>query len=95
VNRNVGGSDRGMSLASKASFGFMAQNKDDDVPQRHQDMYWATITKMIDMEQKMVDVKMKLAADSMVGNGLGNELRMFVMKMMDKIEKWNDDLCVC
>ena len=68
----------------------MAQNEDDAV-QRHQDMCGATITKMIDMEQKMVDVKMKLA-DSMVGNGLGDELRMSVMKMMDKIEKWNDDL---
>ena len=36
----------------------MAQNEDDAV-QRHQDMCGATITKMIDMEQKMVDVKMK------------------------------------
>jgi hypothetical protein len=54
-------------------------------------MRWATITKMCDTEQKMIDVKMKLA-DSMVGNRLGDELRMSVMKMMDKIEKWNDDL---
>ena len=85
MNQDVGGSDHGMSLATKASFGFMAQNKDDAV-QRHHDMRWATITKMIDTEQKMVDAKMKLA-DSMVGNGLGDELRMTVMKMMDKIEK--------
>jgi len=28
----------------------------------------------------------------MVGNRLGDELRMSLMKMMDKIEKWNDDL---
>ena len=55
VNRDVGGSDRGMSLATKASFGFMAQNEDDDV-QRHHDMRWATITKLIDSEQKMIDV---------------------------------------
>ncbi len=91
MNRDVGGSDRGMSLATKASFGFMAQNEDDAV-QRHHDMRWVTITKMIDTEQKMIDVKMKLA-DSMVGNGLVcDELRMSVMKMMDKIEKWNEDL---
>jgi hypothetical protein len=90
VNCDVGGSDRGISLATKASFGFMAQNEDDDV-QHHHDMRCATITKMIDTEQKMVDVKMKLA-DSMVGNGLGDKLRMSIMKMMDKIEKWNDDL---
>ena len=63
----------------------MAQNEDDAV-QHHHGMRWATITNMIDTEQKMVDVKMKLA-DSMVGNGLGDELRMTVMKMMDKIEK--------
>jgi hypothetical protein len=48
-------------------------------------MRWVTITKMI------VDVKMKLV-DSMVGNGLGDKLRMSVMKMMDNIEKWNDEL---
>ena len=91
VNRDVGGSDHGMSLATKASFGFMAQNEDDAV-QRHHDMRWVTITKMIDTEQKMIDVKMKLA-DSMVGNGLVcDKLRMSVMKMMDKIEKWNEDL---
>ncbi len=47
VNHDVGGSDRGMSLATKASFGFMAQNKDDAV-QRHHDMRWVTITKMMD-----------------------------------------------
>ena len=29
VNRDVGGSDRGMSLATKASFRFMAQNDRD------------------------------------------------------------------
>ena len=90
VNHDVGGSDCGMSHATKASFGFMAQNEDDAV-QSHHDMRWATITKMCDTEQKMIDVKMKLA-DSMVGNILGDELRMSVMKMMDKIEKWNDDL---
>jgi hypothetical protein len=91
VNRDVGGSDRGMSLATKASFGFMAQNEDDAV-QRHRDMRWATITKMIDTTQKMIDVKMNLA-DSMVGNGrLGDDLRMSVLKMMEKIEKWNEEL---
>jgi len=90
VNRNVGGSDRGMSLATKASFGFMAQNEDDAV-QRHRDMRWATITKMIYTTQKMIDVKMTLA-DSMVGNGMGDELRMSVLKMMEKIEKWNEEL---
>ncbi len=31
-------------------------------------------------------------ADSMVGNGLGDQLRMFVLKMMDKIDEWNDEL---
>jgi len=90
VNCNVGGSDRGMSLATKASFGFMAQNKDDAV-QRHRDMRWATITKMIDTTQKMIDVKMRLA-DSMVGNGMGDEMRMSVFQMMEKIEKWNEEL---
>ncbi len=91
VNRNVGGSDRGMSLATKASFGFMAQNEDEAV-QRHHDMCWATITKMMDATQKMIDVKMKLA-DSMVGNGtMGDVLRMSVLTMMEKIEKWNEEL---
>jgi hypothetical protein len=72
VNCDVGGSDRGMSLATKASFGFMAQNEDGAV-QCHTVMRWATITKLIDSEQKMVDVKMKLA-DSMLGNGMGDQL---------------------
>jgi hypothetical protein len=92
VNRDVGGSDRGMSLATKASFGFMAQNED-DVVQRHHDMRWATITKLIDSEQKMIDVKMKLA-DSMLGNGLGDQLRMSVILMMDKIDKLNEELAL-
>ena len=90
VNRDVGGSDRGMSLATKASFGFMAQNED-DADQRHRDMRWATITKMIDTTQKMIDLKMRLA-ESMVGNGMCNELRMSVFKMMEKIEKWNEEM---
>jgi hypothetical protein len=63
-----------------------------DTVQRHHDMRWATMTKMIDnKELMMIDVKMKLT-DSMVGNRLGDELRMSLMKMMDKIEKWNDEL---
>jgi len=88
VNRDVGGSDHGMSLATKASFGFMAQ-KEDNAVQRHHDMRWATITKMKNTTQKMIDVNMKLA-DSMVGNGMGDELRMSILKMMEKIEKWNE-----
>jgi hypothetical protein len=79
-----------MLLATKASFGVMAQNEDDAV-QRHHDMRWATITKMMDTTQKMIDVKMKLA-DSMVGNGMGDELRVSVLKMMEKIENWNEEL---
>jgi hypothetical protein len=83
VNHDVGGSDRGMSL-------FMAQNED-DADQRHRDMRWATITKMIDTTQKMIDLKMRLA-ESMVGNGMCGELRMSVFKMMEKIEKWNEEM---
>ena len=67
VNHDVGGSDRGMSLATKASFGFMLAQNEDDAVQRHCNMRWATITKMIDTTQKMIDVKMNLV-DSMVGN---------------------------
>ena len=90
VNHNVGGSERGMPLATMASFGFMAQN-DDDAVQRYHGMRWETITKMIDREQKMIDVKMKLV-DSMVGNRVGDQLRMSVIVMMDKIDKWNEEL---
>ena len=39
----------------------------------------------------MIDVKMRLA-DSMVGNIMCDELRMSVLKMMEKIEKWNEEL---
>ena len=49
------------------------------------------ITKMIDTTQKMIDVKMNLA-DSMVGNSMGDELRMSILKMFEKIEKWNEEL---
>jgi hypothetical protein len=91
VERAVGGSDRGMSLATKVSFGFMAQNKDDAV-QRHHDMRWATLTKMIDTEQRMIDVKMKLMDSMVVAGGSGEQLRMSVLIMMDKIDKWNNEL---
>ena len=40
VNHDVGGSDCGMSIAMKASFGIMAQNEDDAV-QCHHNMRWA------------------------------------------------------
>ena len=90
TDRDVGGSDRGMSLATKASFGFMAQNEDDAV-QRHRDMRWATLTKQIDTEQKMIDVKMKLM-DTMVQGGSGEQLRMSVLMMMDRIEQWTSEL---
>ena len=36
-------------------------------------------------------MKMKLA-DSMLGNGLGDQLRMSVIVMMDKIDKLNEEL---
>ncbi len=36
-------------------------------------------------------MKMKLA-DSMLGNGLGDQLRMSVIVMMDKIDKLNEKL---
>ncbi len=40
----------------------------------------------------MIDVKMKLA-DTMAGNGtMGEVLRMSVLTMMEKIEKWNEEL---
>ena len=39
----------------------------------------------------MIDVKMRLA-DSMVGNRMCDELRMSVLKMMEKIEKWNEEM---
>jgi len=47
---------------------------------------------MMNTTQKMIDVKMKLADSIMVGNGMGDELRMSVLKMMEKIEKWNEEL---
>ncbi len=92
MNCDVGGSERGMSLTTKASFGFMAQNEDDAV-QCHHDMRRANITKLIDSKQKMINVKMKLA-DSMLGNGLGDQLRMSVILMMDKIDKLNKELAL-
>jgi len=49
------------------------------------------ITKLIDTTQKMIDVKMRLA-DSMVGKRMCDELRMSVLKMMEKIEKWNEEM---
>jgi len=68
----------------------MAQNED-DAAQRHHDMRWATITKMIDTTQKMIDVKMRLA-DTMVGNaGMGDELRMSVFKMVPSTNRRTDD----
>jgi hypothetical protein len=91
VERNIGRSDRGMSLATKASFGFMAQNEDNAV-QHHHDMHWATLTKMIDTEQRMIDVKMKLMDSNVIAGGSGEQLRMSVLIMMDKIDKWNNEL---
>ena len=44
MNRDVGGSDHGMSLATKASFGFMAQNKDDAVQLHPGDGKWGDST---------------------------------------------------
>ncbi len=41
----------------------------------------------------MIDVKMK-SADSMLGNGLGDQLRMSVILMMDKIDKLNKELAL-
>jgi hypothetical protein len=80
-----------MSLATKASFRFMAQSKDNAV-QHHHDMRWATLTKMIDTEQRMINVKMKLMDTMVVAGGSGVQLRMSVLIMMDKINKWNNKL---
>ena len=48
---------------------------------------------MIDSEQKMIDVNMKLA-DSMLGNGLGDQLRMSAISMINKIDKLNKELAL-
>jgi hypothetical protein len=55
------------------------------------DVKVVNLGKMIDTTQNMIDVKMRLA-DSIVRNGMGDELRMSVFQMMEKIEKWNEEL---
>ena len=41
----------------------------------------------------MIDVNMKLA-DSMLGNGLGDQLRMSAISMINKIDKLNKELAL-
>jgi hypothetical protein len=47
---------------------------------------------MIDTEQRMIDIKMKLMDSMVVAGRSGEQLRMSVLIMMDKIDKWNNEL---
>ena len=47
---------------------------------------------MIDTEQRMIDIKMKLMDSMVIVGGLSEQLQMSVLTMMDKIDKWYNEL---
>ncbi len=57
-------SKRGMSVQTKVSFGFLAQNED-NADQQHADQRLMATIKQIKANQKLIDTKMKMM-DTMV-----------------------------
>ncbi len=60
VNHDVGGSERGMSLEMKVSFGFMVQHKD-EAEQKHHDREFMTLSTCIKELRMLAMLKMRRA----------------------------------
>lgn len=60
ASRDMGGPDRGMSIQVKTNVAALAQNED-AADQREIDREFATITQLISIKQREMDLKMKMA----------------------------------
>jgi hypothetical protein len=67
-------SKRGMSIQTKVSFGFLAQNED-NADQQHADWWLMATIKQIKTNQKLIDKKMKMM-DTMVDGALKTQILM-------------------
>jgi hypothetical protein len=90
LDREVGGSERGLTMQSKMQCAFMAQNKD-DTNQHHRDMQMVMLSKQIESNECLVELKLKTL--ERVGLG-GSEVQIFmsINLLMKKLEKLIEQL---
>ena len=83
---------REMSVKTKVSFGFLAQNED-NADQQHADWRLMATIKQIEMNQKLIDTKMKMM-DTMVDGVSKTQFFMPITSLMDKVERLNEELAM-
>jgi hypothetical protein len=90
LDREVGGSERGLTMQSKMQYAFMAQNKD-DANQRHQDMRMVMLSKQIESTERLDELKLKTLERISLG-GSKTQIFMSINLLMETLEKLNEQL---
>jgi hypothetical protein len=85
-------SERGMSVQTKVSFGFLAQNED-NADQQHADWRLTAMIKQIKANQKLIQTKMKMM-DTMVDGISKTQFFMSITSLKDKVERVNEELAM-
>jgi hypothetical protein len=79
LDKEVGASERGLTMQSKMQCAFMAQNED-DAGQHHQDMQMVMLSKQIESIERLVELKLKTSERMSLG---GSEAHIF-MSIQDR-----------
>ncbi len=66
LDREVGGTNRGLTMPSRMQCAFMAQNED-DANQRHCNMHMVMISKQFELTERLVELKLKTSERMSMG----------------------------
>ncbi len=90
LDREVGGTNQGLTMQSRMQCTFMVQNKD-DANQHHCNMRMVMISKQIKLTERLVELKLKTSERMSMG---GSEVQVFmaINILMENLEKLNEDL---
>jgi hypothetical protein len=89
VDREVG-FDRGLTMQSKMQCAMMAQNED-NAEQCHRGMHMMMITKQIESNERLIEIKLKTSERMNLG-GADEALVLLSMNLlMEKLERLNED----
>jgi hypothetical protein len=81
-----------MSIQTKVSFGFLPQNED-NANQQHADWRLMATIKQTEVNQKLIDTKMKMM-NTMVAGVSKMQYFMLITSLMDKVEQLNEELAM-
>ena len=88
-NDRAYGADRGMNIESKIQCGLIAQNED-DAAHRRRELDVVRLSKLIESTEKQVKLKLNLAEK--FGEEYHAQFMMSINLLMEKLERYNDEL---